>query len=119
MSRDRLELAVNQIKFARRYVLGLVEDVEESEWFKQPAGSPTHLAWQCGHLAMAQYALTMIRIRGKEPEDERIITKGFFRCFQKGTKPDPDPANYPSLAEIRETLSRVGSTCTAISRARK
>ena len=107
MSRDRLDLAVDQIKFARKYVLGLVEDVEPTEWFTQPAGAPTHLAWQLGHLAMAQYALTMIRLRGKEPEDERLIAKDFFRSFQKGTKPDPDPANYPEIAEIRATLARV------------
>ena len=113
MSRDRLEIAVSQIEFARRYTLGLVEDVEEDEWFRQLDDCPTHLAWQLGHLAMAQYALTMIRIRGKEPEDEALISKAFFRAFQKGTTPEFDATKYPPPAEIRETLARVHAASLA------
>ena len=107
MSRDRLDLAIRQIEFSRNYMLGLIEDIEDGLWFQQFGGSPSHLAWQVGHLAMAQYALTMIRIRGKEPEDEQLLSKSFFRSFQKGTKPEFTAENYPAPVEIRATLNRV------------
>lgn len=107
MSRDRLELAVAQIEFARSYTLQMLEDVGDDEWFKQVDGCPTHLAWQVGHLAMAQYALTMIRLRGKEREDEELLSKQFFRRFQKGTKPEFAATEYPSISEIRDTMDRV------------
>lgn len=107
MSRERLDLAVSQIEFARRYTTQLLEDVGDDQWFQRVDGCPTHLAWQVGHLAMAQYALTMIRLRGKEPEDEKLLSKQFFRRFQKGTKPEFDATEYPSISEIRDTMDRV------------
>ena len=85
----------------------MIEDIEDDLWFQQFSNCPTHIAWQVGHLAMAQYALTMIRIRGKEPEDEQLLSKKFFRSFQKGTSPIFDAAEYPSAEEIRTTLARV------------
>ena len=107
MSRDQLDIAVSQIEFARSYTLQLLEDVQPDEWFRAVPDCPSHLAWQVGHLAMAQYALTMLRIRGKEREDEQLISKQFFRRFQKGTRPIFDAAEYPPMEEIRETFSRV------------
>ena len=107
MSRNQLELAIGQIEFARNYTLGLIQDVEDELWFRQFGDCPTHLAWQVGHLAMAQYALTMIRIRGKEREDEQLLSKAFFRSFQKGTVPQFDSETYPTPDEIKATLGRV------------
>jgi len=107
MSREYLNLAIRQIEFARKYTLGMIEDIEEDLWFRQFDECPTHIAWQIGHLAMAQYALTMIRIRGKEPEDEQLLSKKFFRGFQKGTSPIFDAAEYPTPREIRDTLADV------------
>ena len=103
----RLELARKQIEFGRRYTLQLLEDVDDRDWFRQPTEGVTHIAWQVGHLAMAEYALTMIRVRGKEPEDEQIIPANFFRRFQKGTSPAADAAEYPTPEEIRQVLARV------------
>src|SRR5262245_3875080 len=65
MSRSVLEIGVKNLEFARGYSSHLIADIQADEWFCQPAGLPTHLAWQVGHLAMAQYGLTMIRLRGK------------------------------------------------------
>jgi len=103
----QLSIAVKQIKFARTYMLGMIADIDDTLWFVQPSGVTTHIAWQVGHLAMAQYGLTMLRIRGKEPEDAEFISPDFFRLFQKGTQPQADPAAYPSPAEIREVLAAV------------
>ena len=103
----RLQIAIDQIKFARDYTRQLLDDVATDEWFRMPAEGVTHLAWQVGHLAMAQYALTMMRLRGKEPADADFITNDFLRAFKKGSAPVGDAAAYPSIDEIRNVFDRV------------
>ncbi len=97
MARERaqLEIAIRQIEFARSYTQQLLADLQPAEWFQQPAEGISHVAWQVGHLAMAQYALTMLRIRGKEPDDPQIIGKTFFRLFQKGSVPQVEAFRLP------------------------
>jgi uncharacterized damage-inducible protein DinB len=107
MSRTRLEIAVKNIEFARRYTNQLLEDIQADEWFRQPTEGVTHLAWQVGHLAMAQYALTMLRLRGKEPEDSELISNDFFRRFQKGTIPSDNPGDYPEPRQILDVFQHV------------
>jgi hypothetical protein len=104
---DYLHLAIQQIEFARNYTLSLLQDVEDGDWFRQPAEGVTHLAWQMGHLAMAEYMLTMARMRGKRPEDEQLISKAFLRLFLKGTRPESDPGKYPGPEEIRRVFDAV------------
>jgi hypothetical protein len=70
-------------------------------------GGVTHVAWQAGHLAMAEYRLCLDRIRGERPDDEQIISAAFLRQFGKGSEPDPDPSVYPAPSEILATLARV------------
>ena len=103
---SRSALAKAQIQSARQYTLTLLEGLDADDWFAQPHGV-SHIAWQCGHLTMAQYALTMIRIRGKEPEDAEFITSKFFKFFKKGSQPDPDPEANPPLEEILGTMNAV------------
>ncbi len=85
----------------------MIDTFDDDEWFVIPDGGVTHLAWQVGHLAMAEYGLTLLRIRGKEPSDREFITNDFLRCFQKGTTPQPDPAAYPEPHEIRRVFDAV------------
>lgn len=103
----RLEIARKQIEFARGYTLSLLEGIEESDWFRQPAEGITHLAWQVGHLAMAEYGLALFRQRGRQPVDGDLMSSRFRKQFSRGTTPDPDPVNNPPLAEIRATFDRV------------
>lgn len=109
MSRANLDLAVGQIKFARDYTKQLLADVEEDEWFRRIDGCPTHLAWQVGHLAMAQYGLTLVRVRGREISDRELFPKQFYTCFKKGSDPLASETEYPSMDEIHETLDRIHS----------
>lgn len=102
-----VELARKQIEFARGYTLTLLEDVQPEDWFRQPAGAVTHLAWQVGHLAMAQYMLTLFRLRGKTPEDAVLAPKTTLRPFMKGSTPVPDPAQYPPVDEILRVFHAV------------
>lgn len=102
-----VELVRKQIDFARGYTLTLLQDVRPEDWFQQPAGTVTHLAWQVGHLTMAQYMLTLFRLRGKLPEDAALVPKTFLRPFMKGTTPVADPAQYPPVEEILRTFHAV------------
>ena len=101
------QIALQQIEFARAYTLSIVNAIDESQWFVMPPGCPTHVAWQVGHLAMAQYGLCLFRMRGRQETDLALMTSGFRKLFSKGTTPDSDPAKYPPIAEIRATLDRV------------
>jgi hypothetical protein len=107
MTSSRLELAIAQIQFAREYTHSLITDLEPTDWFKQPTEGVSHLAWQIGHLAMAQYGLCLFRMRGRADVDLELMSSSFRKKFSKGTTPDPDPAKNPSPEEIRGVLDRV------------
>jgi uncharacterized damage-inducible protein DinB len=102
-----LEIARKQIEFAREYTLSLLADVADDEWFAMPGGVPTHLAWQVGHLAMAEYGLCLFRQRGRQEIDGELMSSKFRKQFGRGSTPEADPAAYPVASEIRATFDRV------------
>jgi hypothetical protein len=104
---SRLQLAVEQIVFARNYTIGLLDQTPAAEWFPQPAGGVSHVAWQVGHLAIAEYRPALERIRGSLPQDADLISEEFLRLFGRESVPDADPAKYPDQAEIRVVFDRV------------
>jgi hypothetical protein len=106
MGQTPLQLAVEQITFARGYTVRLLDATDPTDWFRQPGGV-THLAWQVGHLAMAEYRLALNRIRGPRPGDATLISPEFIELFRRESTPDADVAKYPSVAEIRAVFDRV------------
>ena len=102
-----LEVSLRQIEFARSYTLSVLAEIDEAEWFTMPAGCPTHVAWQVGHLAMAEYGLCLYRMRGRQPIDLELMTSSFRKQFSRGTVPLADASQYPPATEIRATLDRV------------
>jgi hypothetical protein len=102
-----LQLALQQIEFARKYTLSIVHEIDEAVWFTMPSGRPTHVAWQVGHLAMAEYGLCLFRMRGRQEVDLELMSSGFRKLFSRGTIPEADASKYPPAAEIRATLDRV------------
>ena len=105
--RANLEIAVKQIEFARAYMLGLLDGLSDDAWFAQPSEGITHIAWQVGHLAMAEYGLCMFRVRGRRAEDVALMSGKFRKQFSKGSTPNPAPADNPTPDEIRQVLARV------------
>lgn len=101
----RGERAIAPLEFARAYSLRLIDSTPEADWFRMPGGV-SHVAWQVGHLAMAEYRLCLFRCRGKQPGDDSVITESFQSLF-RGEAVEPDPAKYPSPAELRDVLNRV------------
>jgi hypothetical protein len=104
---NRLQLAIEQIVFARNYTLGLLDQTPMTDWFRQPPGGVSHVGWQVGHIAFAEYRLALWRIRGPQPQDEGLLTPEFLRLFGANSVPDADPAKYPPPAEVRAMLDRV------------
>ncbi len=104
---SRVQLAVEQITFARAYTNRMLDQTKEADWFRQPAAGVSHIAWQVGHLAMAQYRLALERIRGPLPGDEALISEGFLKLFGRESVPAADAAKYPPAREVRATLDRV------------
>ena len=102
-----LTLALQQIQFARNYTLSLLGEIDETDWFIVPEGSPTHVAWQVGHLAMAEYGLCLFRQRGRQPVDLELMSSSFRKLFSRGSVPSADAAKYPPVSEIRATFDRV------------
>jgi hypothetical protein len=99
--------AIERIQFARHYTERLLEDVQLDDWFCMPGGAVTHLAWQVGHLAMAQYRLALARLRPELPDDEQLIPLSFRQHFGKGSLPHPDPTCNPAIADIQAIFARV------------
>lgn len=102
----RLQQALDQIRSARAYTLEMLADLQPQDWFAMPDGV-THIAWQIGHLAMAQYRLCLDRIRGERESDGRLISLAMLTIFGKGSTPHADSGKYPPITEIREALQRV------------
>ena len=104
---SRISELVGRIQGVRDYTVSLVDAVPESEWFRQPAEGVTHVAWQVGHLAMAQYRLALDRVRGVQPGDEDLISEQVLSIYGKDSVPDPDPAANATPAEIRAAFDAV------------
>ncbi|MCH7686429.1 MAG: DinB family protein [Planctomycetes bacterium] len=69
----RLNSALDQIRAARKYTTDLLNNLNLDDWFRQPSEGVTHIGWQVGHLAVANYHLALVRIRGKQLPDNQTI----------------------------------------------
>jgi hypothetical protein len=103
----KLQMAIDQISAARNYTKSLLEDIHADDWFRQPPGETTHVGWQVGHLAMAQYGLALYRQRGRKLEDAALMNSPFRKKFSRGTTVSSDPDFYPSAAEILSVFNRI------------
>lgn len=110
----RLETALRQINFARRYTVSLLEDLETDDWYWTPSVGVgggdyvSHIAWQCGHITMAMYGLTLYQQRGRDLDvDRNLMSSKFRKLFMRGTTPSPDRDAYPDPDEIRKAMDLV------------
>ena len=104
---SRVSEVLGRIRTVREYTVSLVDAVPESEWFRQPTEGVTHVAWQVGHLAMAQYRLALDLVRGVQPGDDELISARMLEIYGKDSIPDPDPTANTSVEEIRGAYDSV------------
>jgi hypothetical protein len=102
----RLSVLTDAIIFARGYTVELIDTIPQAEWFTMPAECPSHVAWQVGHLATAEARLVLERACGRNSEEEGLPA-GYIPLFLRTMVVEPDPAKYPSAAEIRGVFDRV------------
>jgi hypothetical protein len=57
---SRVHIAIEQIVFARNYTIELLDQTPADDWFRLPAGGVSHVAWQVGHIAFAEYRLALL-----------------------------------------------------------
>jgi hypothetical protein len=109
----KLQMAIDQIVAARAYTMTLLEDIDHDQWFHQANlsdqadSTPTHVAWQVGHLAMAQYGLLLFRQRGRSLDDSSLMSSSFRKKFSRGTTVSSNPEFYPSVDETLEVFHAI------------
>jgi hypothetical protein len=104
---SRLQMAIDQIVFARKYSLELLDQLPVDDWFRKTSGGVSHIGWQVGHLAVAEHRLALWRIRGSVPSDDQLRPKEYIALFGFESVPVFEPDKYPSPAEIRGVFDRV------------
>ncbi len=103
------DLVVEQMKFLRSYSLQLLENIPADLWSTIPAGAPSHLAWQVGHMAVAQYGLMLFRQRGRAEGDIELMPGWLRKRYGKGTTPPTE--NVESKDQLLEILAKIHETC--------
>ncbi len=104
---SRIELALDRIRASRNFTQSFLKDLTAAEWYWSPAELTTHVAWQVGHLAVAQYNLCLRRIRDRTTADEALIPDGYLDAFKLGSQPAADRAKVPPLDEINRVFEAV------------
>jgi len=98
---------VSRINFARQYTLGLIADIDDNQWFHSPSDGVTNVAWQMGHLAVAQFGLAIGRLRDVREDDRQLLPEQFRALYGKGSQPSDDPSGQPTPQEIRRVAAAV------------
>jgi hypothetical protein len=101
------DAAIGQMEFARSYTLNLLADIQEDEWYIMPSGAPSHLAWQVGHLAVAQYGLMLFRQRGRAEGDLDLMPGWLRKQFGRGSKPAPKEELKITISELLDAFHRI------------
>lgn len=96
--------ALQQLIWVRQYMMQLVESVPLELWHTIPAGMHSHVAWQVGHIAVAEYGLLLFRQRGRTPEDLELMPGWLRKQYGKGSDP---AAIVESVREPAELLTRL------------
>jgi hypothetical protein len=104
---SRLAVALEQIDFARRYTRERIESVPLVQWFTISPGGVTNLAWQVGHLAMAEYRLCLERLRPRTSADEELISDEMLLAFGRDSVPASSADSGFHAEEILTVFDRV------------
>lgn len=110
------ERIIYQLERTRVLSLQMIERVPHEQWFEMPAGV-THVAWNVGHMAIAEYFLGLGLVRGVRESDRDFIPESYVELFGYGSVATSDPSSYPSPPEILAVLAAVHKTLLEETRA--
>jgi hypothetical protein len=99
----RLAILTDALAFARTYTLSLLDTIPQADWFTMPAGCPSHIAWQIGHLALAEARLVYDRVCCGRSQDG-LLPGEFHTLFGRTSIPNPDrrPRNRTSAPILQD-----------------
>jgi len=100
---------IAQMQWIRQYSLQLIESVPHELWYVRPAGAVTHLAWQVGHLAVAQYGLMLFRQRGRVEIDLELMPGWLRKNYGRGSQASEysEGAQCPAPAELLRHMQAI------------
>ncbi|MDA7904911.1 DinB family protein [Rhodopirellula sp.] len=101
--KDRI---IYQLERTRVLSLQMIERVPHDQWFEMPLGV-THVAWNVGHMAIAEYFLGLVFVRGTRESDRDFIPESYVELFGYGSVATSDRSSYPSPSEMLEVLGSV------------
>lgn len=107
------ELTKQRIAFTDTMFREFIDGLEPDLWFRMPNEGVTHIAWQVGHVTIANYGLGMMRIRGKRAEDASLIPESYSSAFGRGSTPSKDQSIYPSPERLVEIYKKVNDQLLA------
>ena len=107
---------IRDLRKSRMYTEDMLSNVDQADWFRQPSEGVTHVAWQVGHLAVAQFSLALKRVRGEETADGELIPPEFRKLLPvKKRAPQGalersnfSPYLHRQMAEASDLLSQKG-----------
>ena len=106
-------IALDNMERTRARTKTFIADLTPDQWFWCPSEMVTHIAWQVGHLAVAQYNLCLRRVRGRIPEDEMLVSDEILDAFKLGSVPVADPSANPSIETILQVFDSIHQTAMA------
>ena len=104
--KDRI---IYQLERTRVLSLQMIGRVPHNQWFEMPVGV-THVAWNVGHMAIAEYFLGLVFVRGARESDRDFIPESYAELFGYGSVATSASNSYPSPSEILDVLGAVHTT---------
>ena len=99
-SQTLVELAIAQLTGSRRFLLGLIETLEDSQLTTRAGGVGNHAIWVLGHIAFAD-DLFISEFRGEASS----LPDGHAKQFGQSSVPSELATDYPSRDAMVEQLA--------------
>lgn len=97
--RSVVEAGIWHLKFARQQTLDLIKPIPADKMTYQPFPGANHVLWNLGHLGIGDaYFVGMLGGKHALPES-------WEKLFGMGSKPTPNPKDYPSLQEVLDQIA--------------
>ncbi len=100
------DAALVQLTFARNYTLDLLKATPHELWLTIPPGGSSHVLWQVGHIAVAEYGLLLFRMRGRAEIDLELVPGRFRKGYGRGSQPSTE-ADQPTPTEMLSRLTTI------------
>jgi DinB superfamily len=105
------DAALGQMKFNRQYLKGLIEGVPRELWTVIPEGAKSHLLWQVGHVAVAEYGLLLFRQRGRAEGDIQLMPGWLRKNFGRGSQASVVADYNPTPDGMLRLLDAIDEQC--------